>query len=92
VYGKVSWYIGVFGFFVFFIFKYREARARAKVIKATDLKDKLASSEKLLPEDYTLLSSIVCSQDNAKERANFFVIFALSAVALAYALIVEFRV
>ncbi|MFH0859789.1 MAG: hypothetical protein V1921_01175 [Candidatus Altiarchaeota archaeon] len=85
-YAKISWYVGVTGFLLFFIYKYRILKQKSEVIRETGLKDKLFASSKLTTEDYTLLSEIVCSQDNWKERANFMVIFALSGLALLVAL------
>ncbi|MFH1835328.1 MAG: hypothetical protein ABH851_03965 [Methanobacteriota archaeon] len=91
IYGKISWYVGVTGFFIFFIYKYRILNKRAKIIKETGLIEKLSNHKLLDSADSILLSQIVCSQTSWKERANFFVIFGLSALALAVALIFEFR-
>jgi uncharacterized membrane protein len=88
-YAKISWYVGVTGFFLFFVYKYLELNKRSKIIRETGLKEKLASSAKLSDDEYMLLSEIVCSQGNWKERANFLVIFTLSAVALALALWID---
>jgi hypothetical protein len=86
IYGKLSWYVGVTGFFLFFVYKYRVLRGRSKIIKDSGLKEKLASNKELSVEDRGVLSELVCSQDNRKERINFIVIFGLSAIALAVAL------
>jgi hypothetical protein len=32
LYGQIAWYIGVVGFFVFFVYKYRVERERYKLI------------------------------------------------------------
>lgn len=90
LYAKLSWYIGVAGFFLFFIYKYRVLLKRSRIIKETGLAGKLASSEKLSEKEYRLLSEIVCSQDSWMERYNFFAIFILSALALAVALWFDF--
>ncbi len=90
VYGKASWYVGVGGFLVFFIYKYRILRLRSKLIKDSELKVKLSKSGGLATADYHLLSELVCSQDNWGERANFFIIFALSGIALAVAAYFDF--
>lgn len=89
LYGRISWYVGVAGFFVFFVYKYRVLNARSRLIRETGLVEKLASSSPLSGGEYALLAEIACSQDSWKERANFFVIFVLSAVALALALWVD---
>ncbi|MBD3388068.1 MAG: hypothetical protein GF416_03385 [Candidatus Altiarchaeales archaeon] len=86
MYARLSWYVGVAGFFIFFIFKYRESRRRSKIIRSEGLKEKLVSGSDLSESEYMLLAEIVCSQDNWKEQANFLIIFALSGVALLIAL------
>ena len=88
-YGKLSWYIGVTGFFLFFVYKYRIQSARKKIIEENHLVEKLAGDEKLSPAENMLVAELVCSQRSWKERANFFVIFALSLLALLVALIAD---
>ncbi|MFH1788533.1 MAG: hypothetical protein ABH834_04055 [Candidatus Altiarchaeota archaeon] len=89
IYGKISWYVGVTGFFVFFVYKYRIQVARKKVIEEKHLVEKLAYSKNLTASENRLVAELVCSQASWKERANFFVIFALSALALIVALIAD---
>lgn len=91
LYAKISWYVGVTGFFLFFVYKYKILRERSKLIQKTGLKEKLASSSKLTDTDYALLAEVICSQDNWKDRVNFIVIFVLSALALVLALWFELR-
>lgn len=88
-YGKAAWYVGVTGFFLFFVYKYRELAARSALINDNRLKEKLAKEKPLTKDDYAILSALVCSQDNRKERINFFVIFSSSAVVLLIALYFE---
>lgn len=87
MYATLLWYVGVAGFLLFFVYKYRVLVRRSKIIRETGLVDKLVQREGLSDSEYELMSQIVCSQDNQKERINFFVIFALSAVALIFALV-----
>ncbi|MBD3262223.1 MAG: hypothetical protein GF334_11255 [Candidatus Altiarchaeales archaeon] len=89
LYAKAAWYVGVSGFFLFFIYKYRELKHRSEKINETGLREKLKADENLGGEDKRLLLEIICSQDNRKERINFFIIFALSALALAFALFLD---
>jgi uncharacterized membrane protein len=89
-YGKISWYIGVAGFVLFFAYKYKKLRRQSGIIKESRIKEKLGGAEKLTEKDYVLLSEVICSQDNWKERTNFFIIFAVSAAALVIALIIDF--
>jgi hypothetical protein len=86
VYGKISWYVGVLGFTLFFLYKYRVLLGQNRIILETGLKEKLSSHGNLSDGDFALLSQILCSQYNWKERVNFIAIFSLSALALALAL------
>jgi len=90
VYGKVSWYVGVGGFFLFFVYKYRELSFKSRLIKENRLPEKLKAEGKLSSGDYAVLAALVCSLDNKKERINFFIIFASSAIVLLFALYFEF--
>ncbi len=90
VYGKVAWYIGVSGFFVFFVYKFKVGQARSKLISQKNLVDKIAHQKQLTEEDYSLIGAILCSLSSRKERINYFFIFGLSAVALLLAVYMDF--
>ena len=90
LYGKLAWYIGVMGFFVFFIYKYRGSLNRARLIDQRNLVDKINREESLTKEDYALIAAILCALRSRKERINYFVIFSLSAVAIFLALYMDF--
>jgi hypothetical protein len=89
-YAKASWYIGVAGFFLFFIYKYRELAMKSGLIRDNRLLEKLSNEKALSGDDYSILAALVCSQDNRKERENFFIIFASSAIVLLFALYSDF--
>jgi len=89
-YGRVAWYVGVIGFILFFIYKFKRLRESAAIIKKSGLPHKLAEGSELNKEEYMLLSELVCAQDNWKERANFFIIFLLSSLALLFAVYLDF--
>jgi len=90
VYGKISWYVGVSGFLVFFVYKYRILKKRTYEIKQYNILDKLKSKKELTEEDYGLIESILCSLTSKKEQINYLFIFCLSAVALMIAFYVDF--
>jgi len=90
IYAKIAWYIGVIGFFLFFTYKFRVSHIRAKLIRKSGLAEKINAKEVLRHEDYMLLSSIFCGLGSKKERINYFIIFALSAVALVLAIYMDF--
>ena len=86
LYAKLSWYVGVGGFFIFFVYKYKNMKDRSKLIRDSGIKEKLVGNTPLKEDEYLLLAEIVCSQDSWRDRTNYLVIFGLSAVAIAAAL------
>lgn len=90
IYGKVAWYVGVSGFFVFFVYKFKVNKARSKIISQKNLVNKIAQQKQLTEEDYGLIGAILCSLSSNKERINYFFIFGLSAIALLLAIYMDF--
>lgn len=90
IYGKIAWYIGVGGFFIFFVYKFRVSQARFRAISQRGLLNKINQEEQLTKEDYSLLGGILCSLSSKKERINYFFIFTLSALALILAIYIDF--
>ena len=90
IYGQIAWYIGVFGFFAFFVYKFRIERARQKLITERNLMDKISQGDKIAEDDRRLIGSILCSLSSNKDRINYFLIFVSSAVALIVALYFDF--
>jgi hypothetical protein len=90
IYAKVAWYIGVSGFFIFFIYKFKVSQARARVIIKQNLYDKINRKQSLREEDYGLISAILCGLSSKKEMINYMFIFALSAAALLLAIYMDF--
>ncbi|MDQ7779389.1 MAG: hypothetical protein RDV41_06725 [Planctomycetota bacterium] len=89
-YAQIAWYVGVAGFFLFFVYKYRVGRVRSKVIGEMNLVEKIRSKTQLSGEDYTAVSAILCALSSKKETVNYFIIFALSALALLLAVYMDF--
>ncbi|UCC95214.1 MAG: hypothetical protein JSW40_00260 [Candidatus Omnitrophota bacterium] len=87
---KVAWYIGVGGFFIFFIYKFRVSQARVKIIVEKNLVDKINHKEQFTGDDYNFIGQLLCSISSRKERINYFFIFGLSALALLLALYMDF--
>lgn len=90
IYGKIAWYIGVLGFFIFFLYKFKVGQSRSRVINKLRLGDKISKKEGLSEEDYKVVGRILCSLSSRKERINYILIFALSAVALLFAVFIDF--
>lgn len=87
---KVFWYTGVIGFFIFFIYKFRNHNIMHRELAKTNLVNKLLSKQKLSEHDYEVLGTILCNLSSKKDKINFFFIFFLSGLALILAVIVDF--
>ncbi|MFH1784023.1 MAG: hypothetical protein ABH868_03905 [bacterium] len=90
LYGKIAWYIGVGGFFIFFMYKYRVNSARSKLIEEKNLVAKINNQKELSGEDYSLIGNILCGLSSKKETINYIFIFGLSAVVLLLAIYIDF--
>jgi len=90
IYSKIAWYIGVGGFFAFFVYKFKVNRSRSKVITDRRLLEKMRDRRALKEEDYNLISSILCGLNSRKETINYVFIFGLSAVAILLAVYMDF--
>lgn len=90
IYAKIAWYIGIIGFFVFFMYKFKVTRSRAKIISEHGLADKINQIQKLTRDDYGLIGAILCGLSSKKEMINYMFIFGLSAIAVMLALYMDF--
>ena len=90
LYAKIAWYVGVSGFLLFFIYKFRIIQARSRFIAQNKLVDKISAHEPLSAHDQDFIALTLCSLSSRKERINYFFIFALSAVALLLAVYMDF--
>jgi hypothetical protein len=82
LYGQIAWYIGVIGFLLFFVYKYNIDSSRYRIIKNNGLMAKVLGNDELSKDDKQILSAILCALSSGKDRINYFVIFASSALAL----------
>ncbi len=90
IYAKIAWYIGITGFFSFFVYKFHINQNRARLIQKQGLAEKINKGRELTKEDYALVSAILCALSSRKERINYLFIFILSAIALALAIYMDF--
>ena len=90
VYGQIAWYVGVLGFFIFFVYKFKVEHARSQLIKNSRLMHKISQEGNIEKGDRELIGSLLCALSSNKDRINYFVIFASSAIALAIAIYLDF--
>ena len=90
IYGKIAWYVGVTGFFMFFLYKFRVNSRRQREIKRLGLHEKIGRREPLGEKDYENIGLILCSLASNKEKINYMFIFATSVIALVIAVYFDF--
>ncbi|MFC1703764.1 hypothetical protein ACFL1E_03145 [Candidatus Omnitrophota bacterium] len=90
VVAKVFWYVGVGGFFVFFIYKFKYDQALHKELSKSNMTEKLLYEKPLSKHDYQILGTILCRLSSKKDTINYFFIFLFSGLALVLALYVDF--
>jgi len=87
---KVAWYIGIMGFFIYFLYKYRQHKAARRFLINSDIIQKLKKDSLFSAEESEFLSSILCGLRSRKDSANYFFIFSTSALALLIGLYQDF--
>jgi|GEM_PF-745913 len=87
IWAKALWYIGVGGFFLYFLYKFTQNRRLQRELSRLDLVRKLSCGEKLGDVDAATLRGILCQLNSKDNVINYFVIFASSAVVLVIGII-----
>lgn len=90
IYGKISWYIGIIGFFLYFAYKHRVEHNRSRLIKTGRLVDKVLQDGDIKKEDRQAIGSVLCALSSNKDRINYLMIFSSSAVVLIIAFYLDF--
>lgn len=90
IYSKVAWYVGVGGFTLFFVYKFKVNIARSKAISGRNLVERIDSGEVLTREDNEVIRALLCGLDSKKEMVNYMFIFGLSAITILFALYMDF--
>ena len=90
VYGQVSWYVVVVGFAVFFAYKFRVDRARARIIRDSGLKDRILGGGSIEKNEREMIGALLCALTSKKDRINYFIIFVSSVAALVLAVYFDF--
>lgn len=90
LYAKIAWYVGVIGFFIFFLNKFHVDTARSRLISARGITERLHRREQLNDDDYNVLGSIMCALSSNKDRINYLVIFSTSIITVAFAIYADF--
>lgn len=87
---KVTWYVGVGGFLIFFLYKFKLDQSFHKKIRDLDIASRLNKKEKLEDKDYEFLKNTICKLRSNKDAINYFFIFFSSVVSIALAIYQDF--
>jgi len=83
------WYLGVIGFLVFFLYKFRHDHLMHRELQATHLLDKVMERRSFDDHDYAVLATVLCRSLSRKDKINYFFIFFFSGIALVWALYMD---
>lgn len=86
---RVIWYIGVVGYFSFFLYRYIISRRRKTIVTKYKLIDKLQSGDTLSENEKHALLYVVSSIDKSRENYNYYFIFILSIIAITFDIIMQ---
>ncbi len=76
------WYIGVVGYFIFFLYRYKITRKRKKAIQEYQLIEKVKANACLTDEDREIVLYLLSSIKSSLEDINYALIFLLSIIAI----------
>jgi len=88
--GKAFWYLGVGGFSIYFLYKFKKDHKLHREIESSALIQKLFDKEKLTDREYYVLGTILCRLSSKKDKVNYFFIFFFSGIALILAIYFDF--
>ena len=90
LWAKLFWYIGIGGFFIYFLYKFQQDRAVQQELARINLANRLNRKEALSDSDYEFLRATVCRLKSTKDSINYFFIFFTSAIALLLGVVQDF--
>lgn len=87
---KFFWYLGVTGFFLYFIYKFRQDRLLRQELERYQIHNKISSSQVLDASDREFLRVMLCRLRSNKDAINYFFIFSSSAIVICLAVYQDF--
>lgn len=87
---KFFWYLGVFGFFLYFLYRFRQDKALRQNLEKYQLHHKLSGQQALNDQEKEFLRTMLCRMRSNKDAINYFFIFSSSAIVLLLALYQDF--
>ena len=87
---KFFWYLGVAGFFLYFLYKFRQDKIVRKSLEKHQIHHKLSANQSLDQVDKEFLRTMLCRMRSNKDAINYFFIFSSSAIVLLLAIYQDF--
>jgi len=87
---KFFWYLGVGGFFLYFLYKFREDKILRLKLEQHQIQRKLSDNQPLDEVEREFLRLTLCRMRSNKDAINYFFIFASSAIVLILAVYQDF--
>lgn len=87
---KLLWYVGVGGFCIYFLYKFRQDKIMQKSLASSGIRGKISGRENLEEADYEFLDGLLCRLKSRKDSINYFFIFFTSALVLIVAIYQDF--
>jgi hypothetical protein len=87
---KFFWYLGVAGFFLYFLYKFRQDRILRQSLSQLQIQSKLLGNQSLESQEKEFLSTMFCRMQSNKDGINYFFIFSSSAIVLLLAIYQDF--
>ncbi len=85
------WYMGIIGYLLFFLYRFRITKKRKKAVSDFGLLEKVESNAPLTEEDREALTYLLSSITVSPEDMNYAIIFLLSIVAIAADIVLSMR-
>jgi hypothetical protein len=83
------WYFGVLGYVIFFFHQYRISKRRRQTVQQFDLIKSLRNNEPMSAQQRQAATYVLESVTKSRERINYYVIYILSALAVAADIMLE---
>lgn len=78
------WYVGVIGYFIFFLYRYYISQKRRYAVRKNDLVNKISKGEILDENEREVTIYLLNSLLKSKENLNYLIIFVLSFIVVAF--------
>jgi len=87
---KFFWYLGVIGFFLYFLYKFKQDKLLRQELEKYQIHGKISNHQELEAADKEFLRITLCRLRSNKDAINYFFIFSSSAIVMMLAVYQDF--